>query len=236
MDNVRIATASRAELEEAACVMAEAFSTEGVHSHLFDFSRRHARTGLRRALRVELESAVNDGDRILVAHAEGSIVGVAMVNGSRRWPAGERMVQGLRWLCAVAPLLPAVRWRNLPAFHRASSLSRPIAGAYYTLPALTVRPAFQGRGIGSMLLREVHELAERDAGILGVYLYTGERRNQLMYEHAGYRTIEMRPAGTLTVYHMFRTHGGHVGAQGCTRVGPGFPPTRPILTDDFASG
>ncbi len=208
MEAVQILVASRASLPELAAVMAEAFSTEGIHSHLFDFSRRHARTGLCRALRVELESAVSGGDRILAAHIGGRIVGGAMVTGSRRRPAGERMVQGLRWLCAAAPLLPAVRWRNLPAFHRASSLSRPIVGAYYTLPALTVHPAFQGRGIGTMLLRAVHELAEHDSSALGVYLYTGERKNQLLYEHAGYQTIEMRRAGALTVYHMFRTNGG----------------------------
>ena len=208
MDAVQILVAGRASLPELAAVMAEAFCTEGVHSHLFDFSRRHARDGLRRALRVELESAVSEGDSILAAHTDGRIVGGAEVNGSRRQPAGVRMVQGLRWLCAAAPLLPAVRWRNLPAFHRASSLSRPITGAYYTLPALTVHPAFQRRGIGSMLLRAVHELVERDSGALGVYLYTGEQKNQLFYEHAGYQTVEMRRAGALTVYHMFRTNGG----------------------------
>ncbi len=58
-----------------------------------------------------------------------------------------------------------------------------------------------------MLLDEVHRFVERDPNILGAYLYTGDSRNRVMYEHAGYRLLETRRAGELTVYHMFRTNG-----------------------------
>lgn len=214
MDDVQLATASRAALQEVASVMVEAFAGEGIHLHLFDFSRRHTRVGLRRSLRVELDSVVAAGDRVLIAQVDGRIVGGAMISGNAPRPVEMRIIQGFRWLCAAAPLLPAVRWRRLLSMHRAASLSRPIVGAYYTLSALAVHPAFQRHGVGSKLLHAVHELAEGDSTILGVYLYTGERKNQLMYERAGYQTIETRQTGALTVYHMFRTNGGRFRPTG----------------------
>jgi GNAT superfamily N-acetyltransferase len=210
MDNVQIATASRAELQEAACVMAEAFAGEGIHRFLFDFSHRLTRVGLRGSLRVELDSAVAAGGRVLMARVDGRIVGGAMICGNAPRPVGMRAAQGFRWLCAAAPLLPAVRWSRLPALRAAISLTRPIVGDHYVLSALAVHPDFHGTGIGSALLEEVHTLVERDPEVVGVYLFTGDRKNNLMYERAGYTTIETRTADALTVYHMFRTNGGHV--------------------------
>lgn len=161
-----------------------------------------------RAARVELESYAGVRDHVLAAVMGGRVVGGAMVSRNARRPVRLRLAQGLRWLLAAAPLAPSVRWRRLRRLHTATVLSLPVVGEHYTLAALTVHPDFQGRGIGSALLEEVHKVSERDPGVIGVYLYTGDRKNQLMYEHKGYQTIETRQTETLTVYHMFRTNGG----------------------------
>jgi len=208
MKVVRIVPTDSASLDAFAHVMVEAFATEGIHSYIFDVARGHTRQTLVRAARVELESYAGARDHVLVAQMDGRVVGGAMVSRNARRPVRLRLVQGLRWLLAAAPLAPAVRWRKLRRLHTATCLSRPVVGEHYTLAALTVHPEFQGRGIGSALLDEVHRLSERDPGVIGVYLYTGDRKNQLMYEHKGYQTIETRQTEALTVYHMFRTKGG----------------------------
>lgn len=208
MNEVQVVAADCASLDAFAQVMVDAFATEGIHCYIFDFSRKGTRQTLVRAARVELESYAGIGDHVLVAHMDGRVVGGAMVSRNARRSVRLRVFQGLRWLRAAAPLAPAVRWRNLLRLHTAAGLSRPFVGEHYTLAALTVHPEFQGRGIGARLLDAVHAISERDPSVLGVYLYTGERKNQLMYERKGYQTIEARQTGELTVYHMFRTNGG----------------------------
>jgi GNAT superfamily N-acetyltransferase len=208
MKVVRITPTDSASLDAFAQVMVDAFATEDIHSYIFDFARGGTRQTLVRAARVELESYAGVRDHVLVAVMGGRVVGGAMVSRNARRPVRRRMFQGLRWLLAAVPLAPAVRWRRLRRLHTATGLSRPVVGEHYTLAALTVHPDFQGRGIGSALLDEVHRLSELDPGVIGVYLYTGARKNQLMYERKGYQTIEARQTEALTVYHMFRTNGG----------------------------
>lgn len=208
MADVRISPASGTELRELAAMMAEAFAGEAIHRFVLDFGREGTQDALLRPFTVELESAAAGGCIVLAASVEGRIVGGATLCKCRRSSLRLRIREGLRWLRAIVPLLPAVRWRNVLLLHGAARLLRPIIGSHFVLPALAVHPAFQRRGIGPQLLEAIHERVERDGQALGVYLYTGERKSQQMYEKAGYRTIETRQAGALTIYHMFRTNGG----------------------------
>jgi GNAT superfamily N-acetyltransferase len=208
MDIVRIAPRERSAIREFASVMVDAFATEGIHAYALDLKRGNSRQARLRTALVELQSFTCDTDHILVARSDGRVVGGALLSRNASHPLHVGVRYAVRWLRVALPLLPAVRWRRLYRLHRATKLSRSIAGAHYTLSALVVRPDLQGRGIGSALLAEVHRVSECDPGVLGVYLYTGDSKNHLMYERAGYATIETRHADWLTVYHMFRTNGG----------------------------
>ena len=201
-------------MREFASVMVDAFAGEGVHLHKLDFARRQTRAALMRTFVVELEWCTGDGDHVIVARLDGRVVGGVMMSKNTPRLLRTRVVQGLHWLFVAAPLALSVRWRRLPALHRATVLSQPLVGAYYVLPALTVHPEFQGCGIGKRLLDAVHAISERDSSVRGVYLYTGDKKNQEMYERAGYRTIETRHAGELAVCHMFRTNGGFAPSAG----------------------
>jgi len=196
-------------LAEFAAVMVDAFAAEGINAYAFDFARGGTLRARRRAARVELLSFLQTGALILVARRGGRIVGGAIVDKNTRKSWGSRLRHTPRWFLAALPLLPAVRWDRLLEVRRATSLTQPIVGAYYTLAAVAVHPDVQGRGIGRMLLQTVHAFCEQDPVALGVYLYTGDWKNRMMYEREGYETLEVRKTGTLTVYHMFRTNGAH---------------------------
>ena len=208
MNDVQVTRGDRSSVEGFACVMVDAFATEGINAYAFDFDRGHTRAARCRTARVEVMSYLREGDCLLVARCGERIIGGAIVTGNTPLPRRLRLGYAARWLVAALPLLRAVRWRRWLSVKRATSLVRPIKGAHYTLAALAVHPDFQRQGIGGTLLEEVRSVSERDLTVIGVYLYTGDRKNQLMYERAGYRTIETRQAGDLRVYHMFRTNGG----------------------------
>ncbi len=42
------------------------------------------------------------------------------------------------------------------------------------------------------------------AGSHGLYLFTGDRHNRVLYERWGFSLIEERHVGRLTAYHLFR--------------------------------
>jgi GNAT superfamily N-acetyltransferase len=211
-EELQVVPADEASLEEFARVMVDAFTTEGINAYAFDFRRPGSLAARRRAARAELRSFFDAGDTLLLARIGAEVVGGAIVSRNARLSWRLRLRLAGRWLFVSLPLWPSVRWRRLSAVRRATRLSRPIEGAYYTLAALAVRPDRQGRGIGRQLLQGVDALSERDFKALGVYLYTGDCRNQRMYERDGYETIETRRAGDLTVYHMFRVNGARLVA------------------------
>jgi GNAT superfamily N-acetyltransferase len=206
---VNIVEADVDSLGEFAAIMVDAFATEGINAYAFDFSRGGTLRARRRAARVELLAYFESGDHVLVARLDGRIVAGAIVGRNTRQPFRRRLWHTVCWILAALPLLPAVRWGRLRAVKRATSLSEPIVGAHYTLVAVAVHPNFQGRGIGHALLRRVHAFSENNPEALGVYLYTGDSKNRMLYEREGYEVLEVRTTGTLTVYHMFRTNGAH---------------------------
>ena len=83
-------------------------------------------------------------------------------------------------------------------------LSKTIKKPYYTLEAVGVRSDYQGKGIGKLLLNKLHEINEIDPKASGIYLITGDKKNQSIYEHLGYETVEVKQGKGITVYHMFR--------------------------------
>ena len=192
-------------------VMVDAFATESINAYAFDFTRGHTWAARCRTARIEVDSALQRGDYLVLARERDRIAGGAIVSRNVPVPVRVQAAYAMRWLWAVLPLLPTVRWRRLASVKRAIRLTRPPYGAYYTLVALAVHPEHQGRRLGHALLHEVHRLSERDPEAIGVYLFTGGEKNRRMYEGAGYRTIETRRAGSLSVYHMFRTNGGCAG-------------------------
>lgn len=73
------------------------------------------------------------------------------------------------------------------------------------LNMIGVRPEVRGRGIGSLLLREVHRLAATHPRAAGVSLTTEDPANVPLYRHAGYRESgHALVADGLTTWAMFR--------------------------------
>jgi ribosomal protein S18 acetylase RimI-like enzyme len=73
------------------------------------------------------------------------------------------------------------------------------------LNMIGVRPAFQGRGLASRLLDEVHAISRAAPQSRGVMLMTESSRNVALYEHMGYQTVGYTRVGAgLETWGMFR--------------------------------
>ncbi len=206
--SIRIAPVDERTLAALAQVYVDAFATEGINSHMFDLSRGNASQARLKAPLLEFDSLVRDSSHLLAA-VKGDVVvgGAALTPSDVRSTLSVRARRRLRVAAVALPLVPAIRWRRIPAVGKAVRLSQPITDPHYIFTGLMVHPDFQGQGIGKLLLQEVHRISDADHDRTGVYLYTADEKNRILYERAGYETIEERRAGALTVWHMFRPRG-----------------------------
>lgn len=74
---------------------------------------------------------------------------------------------------------------------------------HYILEAIGVDPSCQGKGVGRLLLEQAEKISFDDQRASGIYLFTGDEPNRVIYEKLGYKLLETRQTGTFTSYHMF---------------------------------
>jgi len=86
-----------------------------------------------------------------------------------------------------------------------AALERDVPGPRWYLGVLAVEPGWQGRGVGSRLMRPLLERADRDG--LPVTLETGQPKNLPLYRRHGFEVLRELPppaAGGPTVWTMMR--------------------------------
>jgi GNAT superfamily N-acetyltransferase len=138
--------------------------------------------------------------------------GKAFSHGAAQWLEGGRAVA--LWLPpgvasddddVVEVMLQSVQAEllmDLSAFGDQVHEQHPAVDHWY-LPITGVDPFFQGKGLGSTLLR--HALAECDRVDLPAYLEASTPRSRVLYERLGFRVTEVIQVGTSpTVFAMLR--------------------------------
>lgn len=165
-----------------------------------------ARQHYARLIEAKLRFYLLTGQPLLAVVDHGQLVGVAVVKIKR--PAAH-IGQALKIVLPIVPsllaLVPRVRRQALSALYLAGPAMKPpsdLPKPYQLLEAIAVHPEHQGQGIGSVLLKAVHELARQNQ--LPSYLITGDAKNRAIYEHVGYRTVALKQVPGLAVCHMVR--------------------------------
>jgi ribosomal protein S18 acetylase RimI-like enzyme len=77
-------------------------------------------------------------------------------------------------------------------------------GPAFHLNMIGVRPSASGRGLGRLLLEEVHARSRADAESRGVTLTTEDPANVSLYEHFGYRITGQVEVGPIRSWSFFR--------------------------------
>ncbi|HET9252825.1 MAG TPA: GNAT family N-acetyltransferase [Candidatus Eisenbacteria bacterium] len=189
--------------QEAVETLADAFRDYPVMRYVIgnaggDYDRR-----LDLLIGVFVGRRVAHGHPILAIEQEGVVLGVATLT-----PPGEHGTP-------PSPEFEARRdalWRELgeEAKARMEALVAvwerlTVPGPQWHLNMLGVRGSHAGRGLGRILMDEVHRISREDPGSTGVSLSTELPSNVLLYEHCGYEVrYHERVADDLETWILFR--------------------------------
>ncbi|MDG5816314.1 GNAT family N-acetyltransferase [Chitinispirillales bacterium ANBcel5] len=204
MGAVEIRDCDSENVEKCAEVVAESFKNEVMTEYLFDFSKDSTYQAYRRNIANEARGVAESGCRVLAALRDGEVSGVALIKSNRKLPLGKRITLLMKRLRCIAPMVLKIRIGRALSVRNTIPAPKSLKGNYIILLALAVHPKYQNQGIGKKLLSQIHSISENDPDSSGVYLFTADKKNQILYEKVGYKTIDERHAGDLTVYHMFR--------------------------------
>lgn len=192
------------QIDEAVEVMLTAFIDEALTSSWLDLTDSKLNRAYAIIVKIIHTIHLDAGDPIYAALEKGRVVGIAGVTtpdaNKNKLKAGAMFIRNLPRLL---PLIPSVL-RAVRMLYRATKPPAGLPKRYCTLEILAVAPGYQGRGIASRLIKEMHlnHLGAKDYS--GIYLLTGEDKNVKIYERFGYRVVDKRVLEKVTAYHMFR--------------------------------
>lgn len=179
---VRVVSLGENQIKQAAVVLARAFQDDPLYSHMYPDAGERARV-----LPLIFEWNVRYGHlfgEVQVTDEPLAGVVICLRPGETEWNAKRLAESGFYRLAEV---LGADAWRRyaVDVFAYAEEQLRHAApDLYWYLETIGVEPNRQGRGVGSALLRAVHDRA--DAGGMATVLLTFQPRNLRFYRHYGY--------------------------------------------------
>ena len=201
MNEIKIMYLQENLIEEATKLLVDTFQQETFTSHVYNFSKKNTKNLFYRASLLKAKLYLKAGHDIVVALKGDCIVGIAIMKNDSKLPFKQTAKILFPTVVSLIPLITKIHFRRVLSIAKAMKHTQTIKKTYITLEALAVDANYQGQGIAKMLLNRVHEISENEYS--GVYLFTADKRNQQIYEHFGYNTIEECKGGELTVYHMF---------------------------------
>jgi GNAT superfamily N-acetyltransferase len=158
------------------------------------------------------------GEKVWFPH--GLTFTTANVAGASLWePPGKWKLSMLRQLMLTPGMIRATGFRDLPRGLRGLSLMEKAHPTYdhYYLPIIGVAPQWQGKGLGTALLRPMCERCDREG--IPAYLEATTTRGRACYERSGFVvTGEITLPDGPTMFAMRRDpvgggHGAPAGAQ-----------------------
>lgn len=192
--HVRKARSSDANALKA--VLARAFDDDPFVNYLVAQDARRARR-VYDLMALALDMQVSYGEVYVTDDVQG---------GSIWSPPGRNTESVLAQIRSVRPLARAITWKRLTSvlstFHLLEK-KHPKEPHYY-LGVLGVDPEFQGRGLGTQLMRPVLDMCDRDH--VPAYLESSKEKNVPLYERNGFKVTEViqLPKGGPPLWLMFR--------------------------------
>ncbi len=169
-----------ADVGPVADTLAHAFEADPVFAWLLP-DERGRRRRLRRFFAIEVgELAIPHGTAWTTADGAGAAL--VMPPGHWQLPPSVMLSRGRGFLAAFGLRLP--RATAMLTLLERKHIRKP----HYYIPAIGVRPEFQGRGLGTALLRPTLERCDSEG--LPAYLEASSEGSARLYRRLGFRDLE----------------------------------------------
>lgn len=202
MGEIECSPIEKEELEKGMALLMQSFQEEAITRRAFKFDKQGTEDILVHLSVLKAKVYIESGSPILTAKVNGELAGIVIVKD--QITLTKRQMLAIIWPKAIQalPIFTKINWKKAIKLSRAIKESKRIPQPYVVLEAIAVHPDFRGLGIGKTLINEVEAIAA-DKGKT-VYLYTGDKQNEEIYRHLGYKVIEQRAEDDLVVYHMIK--------------------------------
>jgi GNAT superfamily N-acetyltransferase len=194
---VNVRRATMAEMPTLIDVMARAFDDDPIANFFAaQDAKRHDR--IRNMMAVGLR-------RLSMPHGETYTTEDLL--GAAQWtPPGKWKLGTLQQLLLIPPMVRTTTLRRIPRVMgglAAIEKKHPHKRHFYLL-ALGVEPEYQGRGVGTALMRPILERCDREG--IPAYLESSKERNVPLYERNGFKVTEelFVPNGGSKIWLMWR--------------------------------
>lgn len=182
---VEIRSAKNADIKSVAAVMARAFDDSPVTQWIIPTDRLRPI-----ALRAFFAAAARDAQRhgkVWVALDETTIIGASVWLPPRLYPLTPKRERATLFpIIRLAPIAPLALRRALN--YQNGVARKHLKDEHWYLGTLGVEPAFQGRGIGGLLIQPGITSAESEG--VPCYLETEKIRNLPFYGRYGFKVTE----------------------------------------------
>ncbi|WP_409344575.1 GNAT family N-acetyltransferase [Paenibacillus sp. MBLB4367] len=212
MDNERLSGGSREIVrlkeehrQQAVAMLPEAFANDPLFHYLFAGAPAGRKIQTRQFFSFLFDKSLILKESLIGATENGVLCGAASIELPTS-TAGAGVLLNPLFLYRAMRLFGSIPIRSFTMLNRYMQLTvsvRPKVPHHY-LVFLGVAPERQGKGLGSMLLHEIHEMADRDPSSAGIGLDTENPENVRLYERFGYRVVAGKRLGGIMVYGMFR--------------------------------
>ncbi|UMZ73744.1 GNAT family N-acetyltransferase [Natranaerofaba carboxydovora] len=192
------------KIPQAASVIGEAFLNEGFTKRMFNLRNKQSKYLFTKAMELKISIYNKLGQPMWVTIVDDQVVGVGVLKeyDQKKLPFKD-ILKCILPLIKLTPFLFRINYRNLNTLKRASEKPTCIESPHATLEALAVHPHHQGKGIGKLLIKKIHEEASKKDRISGIYLFTSDEKNKTLYEGLGYNIFQERNLDLITAYHMY---------------------------------
>ena len=188
-------------IPHAARVFVEAFSHEAFTRRWLSPSSRWQRRAFTDLVSLVLSLNLRCRQPFRTAWRNGTMAGVLFLTR----PAAGSILDGIGTVLFRLPhfLRLCVRMSRAWPYRRATTPPASLRPPYWTVAAVAVSSAHRGHGIGKALIAHARELCAQDSSARGLYLFTGDQHNRVIYERWGFSLLEKRHTADLTSYHLF---------------------------------